>query len=210
MSRLIFEARRRLPAPAVRRGGITVQAPPELARVVPPSLLRRALPYLIVILIVGMIVAMVATGMRLISPQTLFFPFVLLLAATALYRGSDNKMRTEEVDAQRADYLRYLSGVRDEIRCQAADQRAALLWSHPDPAELAGFAGTRRQWERDPHDADFLVVRAGRHDVPLQTAVRVTDTADEVDLEPVSHSALRGMLDTQRTVRDAMRAAYVR
>ena len=39
MSRLIFEARRRLPAPAVRRGGITVQAPPELARVVPPSLL---------------------------------------------------------------------------------------------------------------------------------------------------------------------------
>ncbi|AFE15274.1 hypothetical protein MRGA327_01825 [Mycobacterium tuberculosis RGTB327] len=52
---------------------------------IPPSLLRRALPYLIGILIVGMIVALVATGMRVISPQTLFFPFVLLLAATALY-----------------------------------------------------------------------------------------------------------------------------
>ena len=108
MSRLIFEARRRLPAPPVRQGAITVEAPPELPRVVPPSLLRRALPVLIVVLIVGMIVAMVATGMRLISPQTLFFPFVLLLAATALYRGSDNKLRTEEVDAERADYLRYL------------------------------------------------------------------------------------------------------
>ena len=204
MSRLIFEARRRLPAPPVRQGAITVEAPPELPRVVPPSLLRRALPVLIVVLIVGMIVAMVATGMRLISPQTLFFPFVLLLAATALYRGSDNKLRTEEVDAERADYLRYLSVVRDNIRAQAADQRAALLWSHPDPAELSGFAGTRRQWERDPHDADFLVVRAGRHsDVPLLTTVRVKDAADEVDLEPVSHSALRGMLDTQRTVRDA-------
>ena len=32
--------------------------------------------------------------------------------------------------------------------------------------------------------------------------MRVNDTADEIDLEPVSHSALRGLLDTQRTVRD--------
>ena len=120
MSRLIFEARRRLAPPVTRKGTITIEAPPELPRVIPPSLLRRALPYLIVILIVGMIVALVATGMRLISPQTLFFPFVLLLAATALYRGNDNKMRTEEVDAERADYLRYLSVVRDNVRTQAA------------------------------------------------------------------------------------------
>ena len=168
----------------------------------PPSLLRRVLPYLIVILIVGMIVALVATGMRLISPQTLFFPFVLLLAATALYRGSDNKMRTEEVDAERADYLRYLSVVRDNVRAHAAEQRTALEWSHPEPDALAAIPGTRRQWERDPRDDDFLVLRAGRHDAPLDTALRVKDTADEIDLEPVSHSALRGLLDTQRTVRD--------
>jgi DNA segregation ATPase FtsK/SpoIIIE, S-DNA-T family len=150
MSRLIFETRRRLPPPATRKGTISIEAPPELPRVVPPSLLRRALPVLIVILIVGMIIAMVATGMRLISPQTLFFPFVLLLAATALYRGTDNKTRTEEVDAERADYLRYLSVVRDNIRTQAAQQRAAAEWSHPDPADLAALPGSRRQWERDP------------------------------------------------------------
>ena len=166
MSRLIFEARRRVPPPSTRKGTITIEAPPELPRVIPPSLLRRAMPYLIVILIVGMIVALVATGMRVISPQTLFFPFVLLLAATALYRGNDNKMRTEEVDAERADYLRYLSVVRDNIRTQAAEQRAAAQWSHPDPATLASVPGSRRQWERDPHDPDFLVLRAGRHHVP--------------------------------------------
>ena len=202
MSRLIFEARRRVPPPNTRKGTITIEAPPELPRVIPPSLLRRAMPYLIVILIVGMIVALVATGMRVISPQTLFFPFVLLLAATALYRGNDNKMRTEEVDAERADYLRYLSVVRDNIRTQAAEQRAAAQWSHPEPATLASVPGSRRQWERDPHDSDFLVLRAGRHHVPLTTALRVNDTADEIDLEPVSHSALRSLLDTQRTVRD--------
>ncbi len=202
MSRLIFEARKRLAGPEARKGTITIEAPPELQRVVPPSLMRRALPYLIVLLIVGMIVALFATGMRLISPQILFFPFVLLLAATALYRG-DTKTRTEEVDAERADYLRYLSVVRDNVRAQAADQRAALEWSHPDPGALAAVAGTRRQWERDPHDSDFLVVRTGVHDVPLDTALRVKDTADEVDLEPVSHSALRALLES--SARCAMR-----
>jgi S-DNA-T family DNA segregation ATPase FtsK/SpoIIIE len=202
MSRLIFEARRRLPSPATRKGSISIEAPPELPRVIPPSLLRRALPVVIVLLIVGMIVAMVATGMRLISPQTLFFPFVLLLAATAFFRGGDNKSRTEEVDAERADYLRYLSVVRDNIRAQAAAQRAAAEWSHPDPVELAAVPGSRRQWERDPQDGDFLVVRAGVHSATLDTALRVNDTADEIDLEPVSHSALRSLLDTQRTVRD--------
>ena len=202
MSRLIFEARRRLPPPATRKGTISIEAPPELPRVIPPSMLRRALPVVIVLLIVGMIVALVATGIRLISPQTLFFPFVLLLAATAFYRGNDNKNRTAEVDAERADYLRYLSVVRDNIRAQAADQRAAAEWSHPDPTDLAAIPGSRRQWERDPQDADFLVVRAGLHSTTLDTALRVNDTADEIDLEPVSHSALRSLLDTQRTVRD--------
>ncbi|MCV7281523.1 type VII secretion protein EccCa [Mycolicibacterium flavescens] len=201
MSRLIFQARRRIPAPTTRKGTITIEPPPELPRIVPPSLLRRVLPYLIVILIVGMIVALVATGMRMISPTTLFFPFVLLLAATALYRGTDNKMRTEEVDAERADYLRYLSVVRDNIRAHAAEQRTALEWSHPDPELLIDVPDTRRQWERDPHDADFLVVRTGLHDAPLNATLRVKDSADEVDLEPVSHSTLRGLLDVQRTVR---------
>lgn len=201
MSRLIFQARRRIAPPTVRKGTITIEPPPELPRMVPPSLLRRVLPYLIVILIIGMIVALVATGMRLISPTTLFFPFVLLLAATALYRGTDNKMRTEEVDAERADYLRYLSVVRDNVRAHAAEQRAALEWSHPDPALLTEVPGTRRQWERDPHDSDFLVVRTGLHDAPLGAALRVKDSADEVDLEPVSHTTLRGLLDVQRTVR---------
>lgn len=203
MSRLIFEHRKRVAPPVTRKGTIAIEPPPELPRVVPPSLLRRALPYLIVVLIVGMIVALVATGLRLISPTTLFFPFVLLLAATALYRGSDNKMRTEEVDAERADYLRYLSVVRDNVRAHANEQRAALLWSHPEPAALTSIPGTRRQWERDPRDADFLVLRAGLHDQALNAALRVKDTADEIDLEPVSHTTLRGLLDIQRTVHDA-------
>ncbi len=88
MSRFDLRGSPSPPGPEDRKGTITIEAPPSLPRLVPPSLLRRVLPYLIVILIVGMIVALFATGMRMISPTMLFFPFVLLLAATALYRGS--------------------------------------------------------------------------------------------------------------------------
>jgi len=202
MSRLIFETRRRLPPPVTRKGTITIEAPPELPRVIPPPFLQRALPVVIVLLIVGMIIAIVAAGMRLFSPAMLFFPFVILLAATGLYRGGDKKARTVEVDAERADYLRYLSVVRDNIRAHAADQRAAAHWSHPAPVDLVAIPGSRRQWERDPHDADFLAVRVGLHSAGLDTSLRVSDTADEIDLEPVCHSALRSLLEIGRTVRD--------
>ncbi|MDT5146448.1 MAG: segregation ATPase FtsK/SpoIIIE, family, partial [Mycobacterium sp.] len=35
MSRLIFEARRRVPPPSTRKGIIAIEAPPELPRVIP-------------------------------------------------------------------------------------------------------------------------------------------------------------------------------
>jgi len=91
-----------------------------------------------------------------------------------MYRGTGNKMRTEEVDAERADYLRYLSVVRDKHPDPGPPSSARPRnWSHPDPTALATVPGSRRQWERDPHDPDFLVLRAGRDQAPLATAVRV-------------------------------------
>jgi DNA segregation ATPase FtsK/SpoIIIE-like protein len=66
-----------------------------------------------------------------------------------------------------------------------------------------GGARTRRQWERDPHDPDFLVVRTGLADVPLNTALRVKDAADEIDLEPVAHTTLAVCWTCTATVRDA-------
>ena len=40
MSRLIFEAHRRLPAPPTDKGTITIEPPPELPRMVPASFLQ--------------------------------------------------------------------------------------------------------------------------------------------------------------------------
>ncbi|EFV14687.2 type VII secretion protein EccC [Segniliparus rugosus] len=203
MTRVLFEAKRRLPAPAARSGVIVVEPPPELPRLVPPSLMRRAMPWVIGLLVVGMIVALFATGMRLITPQTLFFPFVLLLAATGIFRGSNSGTPVAEVDEERADYLRYLARVRGEARSAAAAQRAALEWSHPAPDGLAPVAGTRRQWERDPGDADFLAVRVGLGDVPAAATLRVGESGEETDLEPVCQTSLAALLDAHRDLAEA-------
>ena len=158
---------------------------------------------MIVILIVGMIVALVATGMRVISPQTLFFPFVLLLAATALYRGN-RQQDAHRGGRRRAGRLPALPvggprqhpgpGRRAARRARSGPIRTpAALAASPDPgASGSATRTTPTSWCCGP----------AAHDVPLDTALRVKDTADEVDLEPVSHSALRSLLDTQRTVRD--------
>ncbi|MGL6236516.1 MAG: type VII secretion protein EccCa [Segniliparus sp.] len=198
MTRVLFEAKRRLPAPPARSGVIVVEPPPELPRLVPPSLMRRAMPWVIGLLVVGMVVAMVATGLRLITPQTLFFPFVLLLAATGIFRGSNSGTPVAEVDDERADYLRYLSRVRREARAAATAQRAALAWSHPAPGELAEIVGTRRQWERDLGDADFLAVRVGFGSVPAAATLRVGESGEEADLEPVCQTSLAALLDAHR------------
>ena len=154
MSRLIFEARRRMPPPATRKGTITIEPPPELPRLVPPSLLRRVLPYLIVILIVGMIVALVATGMRLISPTTLFFPFVLLLAATALYRGirQQDAHRGGRRRARRLPALP-VGGAGQRARPRRRTARGTASGRIPTPRCSPSVPGTRRQWERDPRDS---------------------------------------------------------
>ena len=150
-----------------------------------------------------MIVAMVATGMRLISPQTLFFPFVLLLAATAFLS------RQRQQDAHRGGRRR--TGRLPALPVGGPGQ-------HPDPGRRAArrramvASGPGGRWPPYPdRDGSGSVTRTtatswwcgpARTHAPLDTALRVNDTADEIDLEPVSHSALRSLLDTQRTVRD--------
>ena len=110
-------------------------------------------------------------------------------------------MRTEEVDAERADYLRYLSVVRDNVRAHAAEQRKALEWSHPDPTLLADIPGTRRQWERDPHDCDFLVVRTGPARCPAERHTAREGQRGRGRPRTGVAQRIARLLDVQRTVR---------
>ncbi len=73
------------------------------------------------------------------------------------------------IDADRVDYLGYLSRLRATVTETAAAQRFSLTWSHPDPDTLWTLIGGPRMWERRASDSDFCLVRVGVGTQPLAT-----------------------------------------
>ncbi len=125
-----------------------------------------------------MIVALVATGMRVISRRRCSSHLCCCWRPPALIPRQRQKMRTEEVDARRADYTVTYQWW-DNIRAQAAEQQASALWSHLSPA-LASVPGNCIMAGSVTRTTDFWCCGpAGT--VPLATTLRVNDTAGEVD-----------------------------
>jgi len=102
---------------------------------------------------------------------------------------------------QRRRYLEYLDEVRDQIREDAAAQRAAVRHRHPDPATLPDLIrDPHRLWERRPSDADFLVLRVGLGQDRLWRKVTLLTQSGNplVELDPVTHAAARLLVDRDR------------
>ena len=99
----------------------------------------------------------------------------------------------------RTEYLRYLGTVRKLAREAAVQQRAALLWEHPDPAALPALAEERsRVWEHMATDPEFLQVRYGVCSQPLSLELVPPDSAPIDQVDPAAASALHRLLAVHR------------
>ncbi|GAB3129259.1 type VII secretion protein EccC [Tsukamurella serpentis] len=189
-----FARKQRLAPPRTPGGEVALQAPPEIPRAVPGGLLGKLLPVVMVVAVIGMIALMVTSGGSMMaSPFMMMFPLMMLMSMFGMY-GMNNRSSgasAAELDEDRKDYLRYLGQIRGQVQRTRTEQRAALEWTHPDPAALLGCAGTRRMWERRPTDPDFLHVRVGVGSQRLATRLVPPETGPLEDLEPVSTVALR-------------------
>ncbi len=114
--------------------------------------------------------------------------------------GGANGPRKSELMTARRDYLRYLSGVRRNVRTTISDQRKALNYRHPDPQVLWSEAMSRRVWERRATDGDFGVVRVGLGPQSLATPLIAPVIDPTADLEPVTAGALRRFIGTYSVV----------
>ena len=109
------------------------------------------------------------------------------------------RQRTQAVTGTRREYLRYLATVRTIARDAAVQQRAALLWQHPDPRALAALAEERsRVWERLVTDPHFLHVRYGVCSRPLSLELVPPDSAPIDQVDPAAASALHRLLAVHR------------
>ena len=193
----------RLPTPVFETADIVVAPPPEATRPAGTNVMTRFLPVVMAIATVGMMAVVVFSRSAVThNPAFMTFPVMMLLSAVAtVVSGADR--RRGEINAERAEYLGYLSDLRGAVVKTAAAQCCSLVWCHPDPEALWTLVGGCRMWERRAADGDFCRVRIGVGDQRLATRLVPPPTGPVQRLDPVTGSALRRFLQTHSTVPDA-------
>ncbi|GHI04865.1 cell division protein FtsK [Streptomyces cellostaticus] len=93
---------------------------------------------------------------------------VALLGAVALFLSQRGKAQRQR-RVQRERYLEYLEELREELGAAERERRCAARELNPPPSALYDLVrDPSRLWERRRTDADFLRVRVGVGDVPVQ------------------------------------------
>ncbi len=178
-------------APRMPEGELLLESPPEPERIVPPGMLGRLLP---VVMIVGSIGFIAVMGVS--SPTSWLFGGMFLVSTIGMMAtgtgGRGN--RSAGLDEDRRDYLRYLSVLRRRVQGIAAEQRSVLEQVHPDPAAWPAVLAAGRLWERRAADPDFGQLRIGRGVQRLATRLVAPQTGPVEGMEPVTALALRRFL----------------
>src|SRR3954469_25262085 len=178
--------------PAMPGGELVLEPPPEPERVVPPGLLARLLPLVMVLASVGFIVVL---GPE--NPTSWLFGGMFMVSTLGMVLaggGRSGAGRAATVDEDRRDYLRYLSSVRRPLGRIAAAQRAALELVHPEPAAWPAVLAAGRLWERGAGDPDFGQLRIATGVQRLATRLVAPQTGPVDGIEPVTALALRRFL----------------
>jgi S-DNA-T family DNA segregation ATPase FtsK/SpoIIIE len=194
---------RRLPS-ASATADIAVEAPPELPRSPSPGLLLRLLPVVMPIATVVVMAAAFLSGSAVArNPTFLAFPMMMLVSVAVTAATGRGRRRRGSIEADRIDYLGYLSRIRRRVCETAAAQRLSLTWEHPDPDTLWTLIGGPRMWERRTADSDFCLVRVGVGTPALATRLVAPETAPVDRADPVTVAALRRFIDAHSTIANA-------
>ncbi|MFC4085724.1 type VII secretion protein EccC, partial [Amycolatopsis samaneae] len=114
--------------------------------------------------------------------------------------GRGGMAKKAQINDERRDYQRYLTGLRGQVRDIADAQRATLVAAQPAPADLWAYVETGRLWDRRRGDGHFGQVRAGTGPQRLATPLKAPQTVPLEDLDPVSSTSLKHFIRTYSTV----------
>lgn len=214
MGVITFNRPKRVTPPAMPRGDLLLEAPPEIP---PPTASKpfgnilRMLPMVAGGLAMGLMfmgggfagrgpLGGVIAGLYAISMMG------MMLSQT----GRQNDDQAAQLDANRRDYFRYLSQTRRNFAKIADDQRASVAFRHPDPETLWTVVGGARLWERRVDSDDFGSVRLSVG--AQQSARRITPPESQPveDLEPLTTGALRRFIRTHRVIQSVPLAIDLR
>ena len=210
MSTVVFRRPLREQGPVMPQGEVTIQEPPGL-----PEAGKTDISSMMTFLPMGMMMG----GSALIfarpggGPAPYIFGGVMVCAMLLMLVGNlvrTAMQRRQAVDSERRDYLRYLAQMRRTLRRVVDEQRASLLWRHPEPDRLWTVVGGTRLWERRTSEPDFAEARIGVGVQRIATPVAAPQTKPVEDLEPLCAKALRRFLVAFDAVPDLPVALLVR
>ncbi len=148
----------------------------------------------------GAVMPYVAGGMMLVGAVVMLFGQYLRTVVE----------RSQKMNAERRDYLRYLKQSRIRLREVITEQRDAMLWRAPAPEALWSIVRTSRLWERRVTDDDFAEVRLAVGEQAMGMTITPLSTKPVEDLEPLSAHALRRFIRAYATVGDQPISVYLR
>ncbi|TWJ31246.1 type VII secretion protein EccCa [Micromonospora sagamiensis] len=209
MSTVVFRRPPRKAGPTLPRGEVLLESPPELPEQTPRGLgqLLMILPMLCGVGAMAFLYAGRSGGTMTWIAGGLFGVSMLGMFLGSMSNGGNDKA---ELNAERRDYMRYLTQVRRKTRRAAEQQRDAMRWRHPEPDALWSIAASRRLWERRTTEDDFGEARIATGPQRLAVQIVPPETKPVEDLEPMSAIALRRFVRTHSTVPDLPTALSVR
>ncbi len=156
--------------------------------------MARLLPVVMIVAVAGMSAVYLTSGAPR-SPTLLLFPVMMAvsLVGTLVY-GARGAGRGAEINAQRAEYLRYLDTVHATLAESADQEHRRLHRAHPEPAALWNLAGGDRMWERGPAHPDHLTARIGVGEGPCATTVVAPRTPPAGAADPVTVAAVHELV----------------
>lgn len=181
---------------------IVVDAPPDLPPAAASGLLPRLLPVVLSLVCMGLMAAVLSAGNGPArTPMFLAFPAMMLVSAVLTALTGGTRRRGGGIDADRDQYLDYLSGLSRSVSEIAAAQHYSSIRDHPDPDTLWTLIGGPRMWERRPDGAECGLVRVGVGPQPLARRLVAPSLPAPQHRDPVTALALRRFLEAHATIR---------
>ena len=115
------------------------------------SLLVLLLPVLMSVGTLAATVAVFVAGSPVArNPGFLAFPATMVVSMVVTALTGRGRRRGAAIDADRDEYLAYLSGLRDTVIETATAQYVSLIRAHPEPDTLWTLVGGPLMWGRQP------------------------------------------------------------
>ena len=162
------------------------QPPPSLPKNRQPFL-RLLMPAVMLVAVLGMVAAMMLSGMAR-SPMSYIFPLMLLGSMAMMFSPGG-----QDVDEIRRSFHRHLDALTDGVRRARRVQREETEYRHPHPQAL---------WTRtaDGVDGEPGVVRLGTAVLAPEDPLEIPVDVPPEDLEPVCAMSLRDLAGRFATV----------